>query len=129
MKRLIEIDDDLQKALNEYFEGKRSYVGLDNGIKLLEAVKNGKEIKDDISLPEEPNKSENPNSSTTKNDVPDSIVGKIEPKTGHWIVEKGGSYLGKRNACCSNCKDFYTADWAYMNYCPNCSADMREVKE
>lgn len=50
MKRLIEIDDDLQNALNEYFEGKRSYVGLDNGIKLLEAVKNGKEIKDDISL-------------------------------------------------------------------------------
>lgn len=50
MKRLIEIDEDLQMALNEYFEGKRAYVGLDNGVKLLEAVKNGKEIKDDISL-------------------------------------------------------------------------------
>ena len=52
-----------------------------------------------------------------------------EPKTGHWIVEKGGSYLGQRNACCSNCKDFYTNDWNVMNYCPNCGADMREVKE
>lgn len=52
----------------------------------------------------------------------------IRPK-GHWIVEKGGSYLGIRNACCSNCKDFYTNDWAYMNYCPNCGADMREVEE
>lgn len=50
MKRLIEIDEDLQNALNDYFEGKRAYVGLDNGVKLLEAVKNGKEINDDISL-------------------------------------------------------------------------------
>lgn len=52
-----------------------------------------------------------------------------EPQRGHWIVEKGGSYLGQRNACCSNCKDFYTNDWNVMNYCPNCGADMREVKE
>ena len=52
-----------------------------------------------------------------------------EPRKGHWIVEKGGSYLGQRNACCSNCKDFYTNDWNVMNYCPNCGADMREVKE
>lgn len=50
MKQIIEIDDDLQHVLNDYFEGKRAYVGLDNGVKLLEAVKNGKEIKDDISL-------------------------------------------------------------------------------
>ena len=50
MNLLIEIEDDLQKALNEYFEGKRAYVGLDYGVKLLEAVKNGKEIKTDISL-------------------------------------------------------------------------------
>ena len=53
----------------------------------------------------------------------------IEPKKGHWIVANGGSYLGKRNACCSSCKDFYTNDWRYMNYCPNCGADMREVEE
>lgn len=47
----------------------------------------------------------------------------IRPK-GHWIVEKGGSYLGKRNACCSNCKDFYSSDWNVFNYCPNCGAKM-----
>ena len=52
----------------------------------------------------------------------------IRPK-GHWIVEKGGSYLGKRNGCCSNCKDFYTNDWNVMSFCPNCGADMREVEE
>jgi hypothetical protein len=49
-------------------------------------------------------------------------------RKGHWIVAKG-SYLGMRNACCSNCKDFYTNDWNVMNYCPNCGADMREVEE
>lgn len=47
-----------------------------------------------------------------------------EPKSGKWIVAKGGSYMGTRNACCSNCKDFYTNDWRYMNYCPNCGAKM-----
>ena len=41
MKILIELDDDLKNAIDEYFQGKRAYVGLDNGIKLLEAVKNG----------------------------------------------------------------------------------------
>lgn len=46
-----------------------------------------------------------------------------EPRKGHWIVAKG-SYLGMRNACCSNCKDFYTNDWNVMNYCPNCGAEM-----
>jgi hypothetical protein len=51
-----------------------------------------------------------------------------QPRKGHWIVAKG-SYLGMRNACCSNCKDFYTNDWNVMNYCPNCGADMREVEE
>ena len=54
---------------------------------------------------------------------------KQEPKTGHWIVAKGGSYNGTRNACCSNCKDFYTNDWAYMNYCPNCGCRMVEPQE
>lgn len=52
-----------------------------------------------------------------------------EPKTGHWIVAKGDSYLGMRNACCSNCKDFYTNDWDYMNYCPNCGARMIESEK
>ena len=52
-----------------------------------------------------------------------------EPRIGHWIVEKGGSYLGKRNGCCSNCKDFYTNDWNVMSFCPNCGADMSEVEE
>lgn len=52
----------------------------------------------------------------------------IRPKW-HWIVAKGGSYLGSRNACCSNCKDFYTNDWNVMNFCPNCGSDNREVKE
>lgn len=61
-------------------------------------------------------------------DMP-SVTPKIEPRKGHWIVAKGGSYLGKRNACCSSCKDFYTNDWRYMNYCPNCGADMRESEE
>lgn len=53
---------------------------------------------------------------------------KQEPKTGHWIVAKG-SYLGMRNACCSNCEDFYTNDWNAMNYCPNCGAKMVENEE
>ena len=52
-----------------------------------------------------------------------------ESRKGHWIVEKGGSYLGKRNGCCSNCKDFYTNDWNVMSFCPNCGADMSEVEE
>jgi hypothetical protein len=51
------------------------------------------------------------------------------PKTAHWIVEKGGSYLGMRNGHCSYCKDYYTNDWNEMKYCPNCGADMREVEE
>ena len=52
-----------------------------------------------------------------------------ESRKGHWIVEKGGSYLGKRNGYCSNCKDFYTNDWNVMSFCPNCGADMSEVEE
>jgi hypothetical protein len=52
-----------------------------------------------------------------------------ETKMGHWIVEKGGSYLGMRNGHCSYCKDYYTNDWNEMKYCPNCGADMREVEE
>jgi hypothetical protein len=52
-----------------------------------------------------------------------------EPKTGHWIVAKGGSYIGVRNACCSSCKDFYTNDWNVMNYCPNCGCRMIEPQE
>lgn len=41
MKKVIEIDDDLKTALDEYFEGKRSFIGLDNGLKMLEAIRNG----------------------------------------------------------------------------------------
>ena len=52
-----------------------------------------------------------------------------EPRTGHWIIAAGDSYLGTRNACCSNCKDFYTNDWNVMNYCPNCGARMVESQE
>jgi hypothetical protein len=52
-----------------------------------------------------------------------------QPKTAHWIVEKGGSYLGMKNGYCSNCKNYYTNDWDEMKYCPNCGADMREVEE
>lgn len=51
-----------------------------------------------------------------------------ESKTGHWIVAKGGSHMGVRNACCSNCKDFYTNDWNVMNYCPNCGAKIMNYK-
>ncbi len=41
MKKVIEIDDDLKTALDEYFEGKRLFIGLDNGLKMLEAIRNG----------------------------------------------------------------------------------------
>lgn len=41
MKLVIEIDKNVNEAVHEFFEGKRQYVGVDNGIKLLEAVRNG----------------------------------------------------------------------------------------
>lgn len=29
---------------------------------------------------------------------------------------------------CSECHDFYTLNWKYMNYCPNCGAKMDGVQ-
>lgn len=44
MKLLIELDDNVITAINEYYEGKRAAVGIDNGYKILEAIKNGKRV-------------------------------------------------------------------------------------
>jgi hypothetical protein len=53
MKLLIEIDENVNKAVNEFFEGKRQYVGVDNGIKLLEAVRNGTQFSESIGVKKE----------------------------------------------------------------------------
>ena len=43
---------------------------------------------------------------------------------GRWIdTEPEYCDCYAKNAhVCSNCHDFYTLDWEYMNYCPNCGA-------
>ncbi len=41
MKTLIDLDDNVKAAIDDYYSGKISHIGLDNGFKLLEAVKNG----------------------------------------------------------------------------------------
>lgn len=41
MKILIDLDDEVKAAIDDYYSGKISHIGLDNGFKLLEAVKNG----------------------------------------------------------------------------------------
>ena len=46
-KLIIELDESVIAAINEYYEGKRAAVGIDNGFKLLEAVRAGKEISGD----------------------------------------------------------------------------------
>lgn len=43
-KIVIELDESVIAAINEYYEGKRAAVGIDNGFKLLEAVRDGKEL-------------------------------------------------------------------------------------
>lgn len=61
-----------------------------------------------------------------------SSVTPQEPRKGHWEVVSDG-YSDNAYICeCSECKDTV---WIYKdadrkwNYCPNCGADMREVKE
>ena len=48
---------------------------------------------------------------------------------GRWIdTEPEYCDCYAKNAhVCSKCHDFYTLDWKYMNYCPNCGAKMDEV--
>lgn len=41
MKLQIELDDEVITAVNEYYEGKREAVGIDNGYKILEAIHRG----------------------------------------------------------------------------------------
>ena len=41
MKILLDLDDNVKAAIDDYYSGKISHIGLDNGFKLLEAVKNG----------------------------------------------------------------------------------------
>lgn len=53
MKLVIEIDENVNKAVHEFFEGKRQYVGVDNGIKLLEAVRNGTQFSESIGVKKE----------------------------------------------------------------------------
>lgn len=55
----------------------------------------------------------------------------FEPvKHGRWIdTEPEYCDCYAKNAhVCSNCRDFYTLDWKYMKYCPNCGAKMDEVE-
>lgn len=46
MKILIDLDDKVKAAIDDYYSGKISHIGLDNGFKLLEAVKNGTSFSD-----------------------------------------------------------------------------------
>jgi hypothetical protein len=41
MKILIDLDDNVKAAIDDYYSGKIGYIGLENGFLLLEAVKNG----------------------------------------------------------------------------------------
>ena len=47
---LIDLDDNVKAAIDDYYSGKISHIGLDNGFKLLEAVKNGTSFstRDDV---------------------------------------------------------------------------------
>lgn len=54
----------------------------------------------------------------------------IEPRKGHWIEhEESISTAFKHLRECSCCKCYF--DWLMPrnSFCPNCGADMREVKE
>lgn len=44
MKILIDLDDNVKAAIDDYYSGKISHIGVENGFKLLEAVKNGTSI-------------------------------------------------------------------------------------
>ena len=59
-----------------------------------------------------------------------------EPKTGHWIDKQ--HLLSMCSAECSECKkrasgyivdNGFSLEYKFYDYCPNCGADMREVKE
>lgn len=66
------------------------------------------------------------------NELLDELEQEQEPRKGYWQVVSDG-YSDNAYICeCSECKDTV---WVYKdadrkwNYCPNCGADMREVKE
>lgn len=58
-----------------------------------------------------------------------------KPKVGKWIPESGvrikGARVSERPDCCycSVCKDFFTQDYMYMKYCPNCGSRLKVKKE
>ena len=47
---------------------------------------------------------------------------------GEWIDTQPDYHhgCGKNAHVCSSCQDYYTPDYEYMNFCPNCGADMRK---
>ncbi len=61
MKILIDLDDEVKAAIDNYYSGKIGYIGLENGFKLLEAVKNGTSFSNN----------DNPSSSTVNDNLAD----------------------------------------------------------
>jgi predicted nucleic acid-binding Zn ribbon protein len=68
-------------------------------------------------------------------DIANKLIGKLpavtpqEPKTGHWV---GIDEYPHEDYECDNCGFIHTfidGHTAQYNYCPNCGADMSEVKE
>lgn len=60
----------------------------------------------------------------------------VEQKTGKWVerevVEDGKAIEEWQSAKCSVCGKYHTTPYLYyfddFNFCPNCGANMREVK-
>ena len=52
------------------------------------------------------------------NDIPT-----IEPKRGEWVFDEKGYFF------CSECKRKPNDQYATTDFCPNCGADMREVRD
>ena len=66
------------------------------------------------------------------NEAFDMAIKELEkPKIGKWIPEsavriKGLRVSARPDCCyCSVCKDFFTQDYEYMKYCPNCGARLK----
>ena len=47
----------------------------------------------------------------------------IEPKRGEWVFDEKGYFF------CSECKRKPNDQYATTDFCPNCGADMREVRD
>lgn len=105
MEILIELDEEVKKAIDEWALGKRKAVGVDNGYKLLEAVRNSKNYP----------RGQWEHGREISREYIGNVVIHITYQDWH----------------CSNCNYIVKeeASRVLYNFCPNCGADMRKVVE